>query len=200
MRDEDAGRARGRASEYTPYGDSNRSTSEKPVKAVIFDIGDVVTRPKYGWAYKRAMRKLDGALSKVAGEDNPLRAAVIRQRRAYMLNDDVMALIQKLHSNGYLTPSITNTPSERFAWDDRLSDGRPFDGVVDSSKVGLRKPDRRIYELALRRFKLQPEECVFVDDKEENLAPAAEMGMRTVLFRNARQLKEELRKLGVRVG
>lgn len=170
------------------------------IKAVIFDIGDVVTKPKYGWVYKRVMRKLDSALSKVAGEDNRLRAAVIRQRRAYRLNDDVMALIQKLHANGYLTPSITNTPSERFAWDDRLSDGRPFDGVVDSSKVGLRKPDSRIYELALRRFRLQPEDCVFVDDKEENLVPAREMGMRTVLFRSAKQLKDELRRLGVRVG
>jgi HAD superfamily hydrolase (TIGR01509 family) len=200
MREDEAIVARGRASEYTPYGDSNRSTSAgKPVKAIIFDIGDVVTKPKYGWTYKRVMRKLDGALSKVTDEDNPLRAAVIRQKRAYKLNNDVMALIQKLHANGYLTPSITNT-SRKFSWDERLSDGSPFDGVVDSMKVGLSKPDMRIYELAMRRFKLQPEECVFVDDKEENLVPAREMGMRTVLFKNAKQLKEELRKLGVRVG
>jgi len=38
-----------------------------------------------------------------------------------------------------------------------------------------------------------------VDDKEENLAPAAEMGMRTVLFKSAKRLKDDLRKLGVRI-
>lgn len=201
MREDGAVVARGRASEYTPYGDSNRSTSAgKPVKAIIFDIGDVVTKPKYGRTYKRAMRRLDGMLSRFAGECNVLRSFVINQRRAYRLNEDVLAIIDKLHAAGYVTPSITNTPSKRFERDERLRGNKVFDGVVESSKLGISKPDRRIYELALRRFRLRPEECVFVDDKDENLAPAAGMGMHTVLFRSARQLKEELRKLGVRIG
>ncbi|MCX6820954.1 MAG: HAD family phosphatase [Candidatus Aenigmarchaeota archaeon] len=200
MRTDDAIGTRGRASEYTPAGDSNRSISARPpVKAVIFDIGDVVTRPKYGRAYKGAMRRLDGMLARFAGEGSALRSFVINQRRAYRLNEGVLAIIDRLHAAGYVTPSITNTPSKRFERDERLRGNKVFDGVVESAKLGISKPDRRIYEHALRRFNLRPDECVFVDDKEENLAPAAAMGMQTVLFRSAKQLKDDLRKYGVRI-
>ena len=170
------------------------------INAVIFDIGDVVTKPRYGRTYKRAMRRLDGMLSHFAGEGNVLRSFVINQRRAYKLNEDVLAIIDRLHAAGYVTPSITNTPSKRFERDERLRGNKVFDGVVESAKLGISKPDRRIYEHALRRFNLRADECVFVDDKEENLAPARGLGMRTVFFRSAKQLKDDLRKLGVRVG
>ena len=192
--------APGRGNIHTPAGPSNRSTPPwKPVRAVIFDIGDVVTKPKYGRTYKHAMRRLDGMLSHFAGESSALRSFVINQRRAYRLNEDVLAIIDKLHAAGYVTPSITNTPSARFERDERLRGNKVFDDVVESAKLGISKPDKRIYEHALRRFGLQPDECVFVDDKEENLAPAAEMGMRTVLFKSAKRLKDDLRKLGVRI-
>ena len=46
----------------------------------------------------------------------------------------------------------------------------------------VRKPEPRIYEIAAERLGLKPEECVFVDDRPGNLEPAAELGMRTVLY------------------
>lgn len=170
------------------------------IKAVIFDIGDVVVRPKYGKLYKRAMKKIDAVLGGLVGEKNALRQAVIKQRRAFRVNGDVMAVIRKLQANGYMTPSITNTPLKAFEEDTEMKGGGPFHGIVSAPDIGLRKSDRRVYEAALRRFRLRPEECVFVDDKEENLAPARVMGMRTVLFKKARQLKDELHRYGVRVG
>lgn len=55
-----------------------------------------------------------------------------------------------------------------------------FDHVVESSKVGARKPDRRFYELACERCGVEPAEVVFLDDLGFNLKPAAAMGMLTI--------------------
>jgi putative hydrolase of the HAD superfamily len=58
--------------------------------------------------------------------------------------------------------------------------GELFDVVVESSKVGVRKPDQRFYELACTRLGIQPPEAVFLDDIGTNLKPARDMGMTTI--------------------
>jgi putative hydrolase of the HAD superfamily len=55
-----------------------------------------------------------------------------------------------------------------------------FDVVVESSKVGVRKPDPRFYELACAQLAIEPSEAVFLDDIGGNLKPARAMGMTTV--------------------
>lgn len=55
-----------------------------------------------------------------------------------------------------------------------------FDHVVESSKVGCRKPEPRFYEIACELLNVSPTECVFLDDLGINLKPAAAMGMRTI--------------------
>jgi putative hydrolase of the HAD superfamily len=55
-----------------------------------------------------------------------------------------------------------------------------FDVVVESSKVGVRKPDPRFYELACELLGIEPVEAVFLDDLGVNLKPARAMGMRTI--------------------
>jgi putative hydrolase of the HAD superfamily len=55
-----------------------------------------------------------------------------------------------------------------------------FHHVVESSKVGVRKPDRRFYELACELCEVEPHEAVFLDDLGVNLKPAAAMGMTTI--------------------
>lgn len=55
-----------------------------------------------------------------------------------------------------------------------------FDVVVESSKVGVRKPDPRFYEIACDLLEISPEQAVFLDDLGVNLKPAREMGMTTI--------------------
>jgi putative hydrolase of the HAD superfamily len=55
-----------------------------------------------------------------------------------------------------------------------------FDGIVESSKVGVRKPDVRFYELACAQFGIEPAEAVFLDDLGVNLKPARALGMTTI--------------------
>lgn len=55
-----------------------------------------------------------------------------------------------------------------------------FDLVVESSKVGVRKPEPRFYEIACELLDVRPDECVFLDDLGVNLKPARAMGMITI--------------------
>jgi putative hydrolase of the HAD superfamily len=55
-----------------------------------------------------------------------------------------------------------------------------FDVIVESSQVGVRKPERRFYELALEQLGVEAAEAVFLDDLGVNLKPAREMGMTTI--------------------
>lgn len=57
-----------------------------------------------------------------------------------------------------------------------------FDGVMVSSDVHLIKPDTRIYELLCETYALSPEECVFIDDRPENVEAAERVGMKGIVF------------------
>jgi putative hydrolase of the HAD superfamily len=55
-----------------------------------------------------------------------------------------------------------------------------FHGIVESSRVGVRKPDPRFYHLACEQLAVEPAECVFLDDLGINLKPARALGMTTI--------------------
>jgi putative hydrolase of the HAD superfamily len=55
-----------------------------------------------------------------------------------------------------------------------------FEHVVESSKLGFRKPDPRIYRYACDLLGVSPQECIYLDDLGINLKPARAMGMRTI--------------------
>lgn len=70
----------------------------------------------------------------------------------------------------------------------------PFDPCILSSEVGLEKPDPRIYELLLKTLDLPGEEVVFIDDKEENVEAAKQLGIDAIHFQSFEQLRKELFK------
>jgi putative hydrolase of the HAD superfamily len=72
-----------------------------------------------------------------------------------------------------------------------------FIAFFSSCWVGVLKPGRRIYELALAMSQAVPEGSVFIDDRERNLEPARALGMRTIRFTDALRLRQELAELGV---
>jgi putative hydrolase of the HAD superfamily len=67
-----------------------------------------------------------------------------------------------------------------------------FDAVVESSKVGVRKPDPRIYQMMCDALGVTPVQCVFLDDLGGNLKPARAMGMTTIRVDNGPQAIAEL--------
>ena len=67
-----------------------------------------------------------------------------------------------------------------------------FDEIIESSKVGVRKPDPRFYELACERLGIQPGDAVFLDDLGVNLKPARAMGMTTIKVEDPAQAIRDL--------
>jgi putative hydrolase of the HAD superfamily len=86
--------------------------------------------------------------------------------------------VRQLRGAGYRTALLTNNAREwEPMWRSMIPVDELFDVVVDSSVVGLRKPDPAIYELTCARLELRPDECIFVDDLQCNVDAAAELGM-----------------------
>ncbi|MBV9332257.1 MAG: HAD-IA family hydrolase [Alphaproteobacteria bacterium] len=67
-----------------------------------------------------------------------------------------------------------------------------FDEVIESSKVGIRKPDPRIYEMMCEKLAVRPDACVYLDDLGINLKPARAMGMVTIKVESGPQAIKEL--------
>jgi putative hydrolase of the HAD superfamily len=70
-----------------------------------------------------------------------------------------------------------------------------FDVVVESSKVGYRKPDPRFYEIACEMLAVEPAEAVFLDDLGINLKPARALGMRTIKVDDPAEARRELQRI-----
>ena len=67
-----------------------------------------------------------------------------------------------------------------------------FDYVIESSKVGIRKPDPRIYKMMCAALRVAPDACIYLDDLGVNLKPARAMGMHTIKVQSAKQAIAEL--------
>jgi putative hydrolase of the HAD superfamily len=75
--------------------------------------------------------------------------------------------------------------------------GEYFPVFFSSCFLGLRKPDEAIYRAVLNTTQRTPNECLFIDDREVNLECPRELGLRTIHFEDARQLRRELEENGV---
>lgn len=67
-----------------------------------------------------------------------------------------------------------------------------FDVVIESAKIGIRKPDPRIYKMMCEKLGVPPEACIFLDDLGPNLKPARAMGMTTIKVESGPQAIAEL--------
>jgi 2-haloacid dehalogenase len=72
-----------------------------------------------------------------------------------------------------------------------------FDGRLVSGEERMRKPFPEIYQLLVRRFNIDPHTAVYIDDNDRNLSAPKEMGIETIHFSNASDLRRKLRDLGV---
>ena len=70
-----------------------------------------------------------------------------------------------------------------------------FDVVIESSKVGIRKPDPKIYQMTCEQMSIAPEETIYLDDLGINLKPARTLGLATIKVLNANQALADLEKL-----
>lgn len=97
-------------------------------------------------------------------------------------NKEVCDLIKKLKRNGYKIYGLSNTNIQFYEYIKESDIGIYFDGFVISAVEKMLKPDKKIFERLFEKFSLNPQECFFVDDTEENVITSRECGMDGITF------------------
>ena len=112
---------------------------------------------------------------------------------------DSLKVVEELRQSGqYFMATLNNEILElNFYRIEKFGLGRYFAAFFSSCFLGLRKPDEAIYRMVLQVTQHAAEECIFIDDREVNLECPRELGMKTILFKDAAQLRAELAGHGV---
>ena len=140
------------------------------------------------------------ALGRGEGIDaDPLHLFAAMGRSGAGMRAEVVDVARGLKSAGLGTALVTNNAAEfRDYWRRSIPLDELFHHVIDSSEVGVRKPDPRIFELALAKLGVPAARAVFLDDYAGNVAAARRVGMRGVLVSDdyAEALAELARLVG----
>jgi putative hydrolase of the HAD superfamily len=105
-----------------------------------------------------------------------------------------LQILKKLKEN-YRVILLTNTDVMRYGFIKKnFPEMLIFDAYVLSYEEGYMKPDPRIYKAALEKAEAQADECLFIDDKADNIDAAIALGINTIHFIERAELAAELRK------
>ncbi len=104
-------------------------------------------------------------------------------------NEEMAELLQKLKSQRPLY-LLSNTNESHWQYlEEKYKVSRHFDELILSYKVGFVKPHHEIYQQVLTKSGLGASDCLFVDDLPQNIAAGSELGMHTIHFQGAQDLK-----------
>jgi len=93
--------------------------------------------------------------------------------------------------------ALTNQSREVFGFlREKYGLDKIFEDIFASYNVKFAKPDPRFFEHMLKETGIKPEECVFIDDREENVKVAKKLGMKAIVFKNPEDTEKQLQKLG----
>ena len=178
----------------SPFEAFNRLEDERGLPRDFIRRVNALERDGNAWArFERAeidavtFDAIFAAEAKALGHD--LRGEDVLAVLAGDIRSRMVAALDWLKGNGYRIGCITNNvPTGNGAGMARTAEKAAaiaamlarFDCVIESSKVGIRKPDPAIYSMACEVLGVTPEQCVYLDDLGINCKPAAELGMAAI--------------------
>lgn len=112
--------------------------------------------------------------------------------------DANIEMIKELKGRGVPVYGLSNWGEETFAMTcQKYPFFDLFDDRVISGEVKIAKPDPRIFKLLIERNHLNPAECMYIDDSEDNCRAAHSLGINAVLYQNSKQVRQELVNQGL---
>lgn len=179
------------------------------IKAIIFDYFGVLCSDQY-WRFVKEDKNLRDGFHELANKVNVGELSwnefirvladktgksveeIHEMYKTEQIDPQVLTYAAQLHKN-YKTALLTNA---HYDFIDPLIEkahlNEVFDAILISSRVGAIKPEPAIYEEALRQLGVKPEEAVMIDDIQRNVDGAAQVGIKSILYKNFEQLQRDL--------
>ena len=199
----------------------------KNIKTVIFDLGGVyftdgtkraidiisqrwnldqskvadVFKGKIGTAYRESQithEEFWRQAKETLGIDAPMEELAEIWLNGYVPIEGTVEIIKELKEKGYEILYLSDNVQERIDYiEEKYHFLQYFKSGVFSHIAGVRKPNPKIYQLALEESSNPAENCVYIDDKPNLLEEADKLGMATIAFVNADETRKKLIELGV---
>ncbi|TMR23644.1 HAD family hydrolase [Nonomuraea turkmeniaca] len=130
---------------------------------------------------------LESIIAALGGDDRARQAVTEFAGIGFWVDEQVKQLLARAqqHVPVIIVTNAMDTVEEHL---DRLGLTYFADDLVSSARVGVAKPDRRIYEIAAERAGVAPERCLFVDDRLPNVEAARALGMTGIHYRTVQDL------------
>lgn len=129
-----------------------------------------------------------------------MRKMVLCWNEPIMPIEGMAQLVKELKENGYNIYLLSNATRRQHEYWPDIPGNEYFDDTLISADVKLVKPQPEIFEAAYRKFGIQPEESLFVDDNQANAEASCLTGMKAFVFRkDVMALRNWLRQQGVRI-
>ncbi|MEV0380810.1 HAD-IA family hydrolase [Nonomuraea sp. NPDC050643] len=160
-----------------------------PLMKTAFDP-DLILPPTLGQVTEEQW--VESIVAALGGDERARQAMAEFVTIGFWVDEEVRALLAEAqqHVPVILVTNAMDTLEEHL---DLLGLTYFADDVVSSARVGVAKPDRRIYEIAAERAGAAPERCLFVDDRLQNVEAARSLGMTGVHYRSFQDLAAVLR-------
>ena len=201
----------------------------KDIKTVIFDLGGVyftdgtkgaidiiskrwnldsvlvadVFKGKIGTVYRESKishKEFWKQAKEVLGIDAPMDELALIWLKGYVPIEGTVDIIKELKEKGYEIIYLSDNVQERIDYlEEKYHFLQYFKSGVFSHIAGVRKPNPKIYELALQEASNLAENCVYIDDKPNLLEEADKPGMSTIAFTNPDELRKSLIEIGVKL-
>jgi epoxide hydrolase-like predicted phosphatase len=119
--------------------------------------------------------------------------------KTYQQHEETIEVVQAVRKQGYTVAALSNTIQPHAEFLTKRGLYQRFDVVVLSHEVGLEKPNPEIFHYTLKQVGVTAAEAFFVDDREKNTTAAQDIGIHSILYRDAATLRAELKQSGVRI-
>lgn len=197
------------------------------IKAIIFDMGGVLL-PAVEKRYEEIGKEIGFPLNFKSEENLPDFVATVKGKittaefckileKRFNLKVDLLSILTDMEKSArahlnyelldfakklrgkYSVALITDATDLNSRLNREIGLYDYFDPCIVSCEVGYKKPEKEIFELVIERLKMTPKECIFIDDREQNLKTPKEMGFNVILFKNNGQFLKDLKTLGISI-
>lgn len=178
-----------------------------PVSQTVYDMDDIESDPELSAKFNGIIKRMARGKAKedeisdllreyghtIPEDVEPRWRATINE--LFFPDPKMLELLRDLKGRGITVALLSNVwpLSEKIIRENGWY--APFDQLTLSCRAGYAKPEKQIYEIALKKLAVPAEEVLFVDDLEWNLEPAKTLGMQTLLAESPEQVSEDVRKM-----